>query len=175
MQDRKRDPQSRTLFVEELKKSDPKNAQALATKFGNPVKVKELEKWLAGIGVGFPVHPSLANETMSDIRKYQNKNYEILQGWLVENGKKAKENSYEKLNKILTKKEPLTIAEIEQMDKDQLFEKDKEALTPEEKQQLDAIKAQIEELDLTPDQKLYLQANSEALYGSPSKDARPQF
>ncbi|MDR2415468.1 MAG: hypothetical protein LBD75_02395 [Candidatus Peribacteria bacterium] len=175
MGERKKDPQSWAVFIEGLKKSDPDNAQALVTKFGNPVKVKELEKWLTAVGVGFPVAPHLAGETMSDIRKYQNENYQILQDWLIKNGKKAKKGSYENINKILTRKEPLTPAEIEQMDKDGLFEKDKEALTPEELKQLDMIHAQIDELDLTPNENQYLKVNATALYGSPDKDVRPQF
>jgi hypothetical protein len=177
MKDRKHDQQSWTLFIEELKKSDAENAQALVTKFGNPVNVKELEKWLVSIGVGFPVANHLKNEPMSEIWEYQNKNYEILQKWLEKNGKKVKKGTNEKLNAILTKKEPLTLAEIEQMDSgaDGLFEKDKEMLTPSELQQLDAIYAQIDTADLTPLQNQTLKANAAALYGSPKKEVRPQF
>ncbi|MDR2190877.1 MAG: hypothetical protein LBP53_07045 [Candidatus Peribacteria bacterium] len=93
MKERKqgRNLQSRTVFLQELKKSDSENASALEAKFGNPVQVQELEKWLTSIGVGFPAKNALLNEKMSDIQKYQEKNYQILQDWLDKNGKKPKE------------------------------------------------------------------------------------
>jgi uncharacterized protein YaiL (DUF2058 family) len=139
------------------------------------VKVKELEKWLAAIGVGFPVVSHLANEPMSKIRNYQRVNYQILESWLAKNGKKAKVGTREKINQIVTREASLTPAEIEKMDQEGLFERDEYVLSSVEQQQLATIKQQIEELDLTSAQKTTLTEVTESFYKTPSKSTRPQF
>ncbi|MDR2190878.1 MAG: hypothetical protein LBP53_07050 [Candidatus Peribacteria bacterium] len=79
------------------------------------------------------------------------------------------------MNNILTKKDPLTLADIEQMDKMQLFETDKERLSPAEQQELTAMNEQIRALNLTPEQKTNLLAVAEGFYKIPETGARPKF